>query len=457
MSVEASVVAAIVEEGTSGLRKLYQAGLAAKDFPSYEDEVQWIEQRISNRKPVNPRIFRQRFEDFDWLPTKERLHDLLEEFRQERAFIDLNTLIETVTNELEVDNAVDKAEFMRDNLSEITKLYSPKSDVLLAGGYEQHLEEQKQIRALRLAGVPPGVPTDIEHLDHHWDGLGNGRMIVVLGRPGEMKSILTTKFGWAAMKRSYRTVMFSPEMNAREHRCRLHTLASADKDVQAALGFEHSFRNRALMNGIGYNIKRYRKFCEYLEGLGGEIILITGTHRRDKMSVGFIESKIADLGPDLVIIDPIYKLKPTRQRMSKVEEIGDISDSIEDMSEMFNIPIVVTNQAHRQGGGNERAPHKDKSFNSDVPIQEADHVIGVKHIEEEHRLLLRCSKSRFGKGNFHFEMKVWPNTGVMYETSSPKGSYFNGKDEDADDEELSDIVDRATKPKRKSREAISDA
>ena len=454
MSVEASVVAAIVEEGSSGLRKLYQAGLAAKDFPSYEEEVDWIENRLSNRKPVNPRIFRQRFSDFDWLPTKERLNDLLVEFRQERAFIDLNTLIETVSNELEVDNAVDKAEFMRDNLSDITRLYAPKSDVLLAGGYKDHLEEQKQFRALRQAGVPPGIPTDIEHLDHHWDGLGNGRMIVILGRPGEMKSYLLVKFGWAAMKRSYRVLMFSPEMNAREHRCRLHTLASADKEVQAELGFEHSFRNRALMNGIGYNIKRYRKFCEYLDGLGGEIILVTGTHRRDKMSVGFIESKIADLGPDLVIIDPIYKLKPTRQRMSKIEELGDISDSLEDLSEVFNIPVVVTNQAHRQGSGNERAPHKDKSYNSDVPIQEADHVIGVKHIEEEHRLLLRCSKSRFGRGNFHFEMKVWPNTGVMYETTSPKGSYYNGKDEDADEDELRDIVDRATNPKRKSREVI---
>jgi hypothetical protein len=51
-------------------------------------------------------------------------------------------------------------------------------------------------------------------------------------------------------------------------------------------------------------------------------------------------------------------------------------------------------------------------------------------------------------------MKVWPNTGVMYETSSPKGSYYNGSDEDADEDELRDIVDNATTPKRKSREVI---
>jgi hypothetical protein len=452
LSVETAVVAGIVEEGVGGLRKLYQAGFSAKDFPAFEEEVEWIEQRTQNKKPVNPRIFRKKFQDFDWLPADERLQDLLDEFKNERAFIDLNELINSVVDDLEHDNAVEKAQFLSENISMITRAYSPVSDILMHSGWRDHMEEQRKLRALRKAGVPPGIPTDIKHLDHHWDGLVNGRMIVVLARPGEGKSMLIEKFAVAAGKRKYRTILFSPEMSPREHRCRYHTLASADPDVKEALGLERSFRNRALMNGIGYNIKSYQRFCEYLEEEYGETILLTATHRGTKMTPGFIEARIADLSPDLVLIDPLYKLKAPRRRNDGWQELSDVSDAVQDIAKKYNIPIVVTNQSHRQGGERGDAPHKDKSYNSDVPIQEADHVIGVKHLEDEDTMILRCTKSRFGR-DFRFEMKFRPNTGAMYELTEPKGSYYNGKDENADEAELREAIDNAVREEEKSGKA----
>lgn len=443
MSVEAAVVTAIVEEGIGGIRKLYQAGLSSGDFPAYEDEVDWIEKSLSNRKPVNPRIFRRRFEDFDWLPPKEPLQELLVEFKQERAFIDFNELINSTLDGLEYDNALEKAEFMREQLATVTKFHN-NSDVLLVSGYRDHLEEQRRLHKLRKAGVPPGIPTDIDHLDHHWDGMVNGRMCVVLGRPGEGKSMLGSKIEWAAIKRKYRVLKFSPEMNAREHRCRLHTIASYDPDTKKALGLERSFRNRALMNGIGYPIKKYQQFCEWLEEECGEVILLTANNRGGKMTVGFIESKIEDLSPDLVIVDPIYDLRPPRRRDSPIWEVGDIADRLAQLTEHFNLPFVVTNQAHRQGGERGDAPHKDKSFGSDVPIQRGDYVIGLKNIEDEHRLLLRCTKSRFGR-DFRFEMFFNGNTGAMKEFTSPKGSYYNGQDDDADEQEMREMIDELGK------------
>jgi hypothetical protein len=441
MSVEAAVVAGVAEEGIGGLRKLYQAGLSAEDFSTYEEEMSWIEDRAGRKRPINKRLFRRKFEDFEWLPSNERLKDLLDEFKQERAFIDLNELVTSVVQDLDYDNALEKAEFLRDNLSGITKFHN-QSDVLLVGGWKEHIEEQKKLRALRKAGVPPGIPTDIKHFDFHWDGLVDGRMYVVLARPGEGKSYLGSKIEYAAIKRKYRVLKFSPEMNPREHRCRLHTIASADKDVQKTLGLEHSFRNRALMNGVGYNIKTYRKFCEWMEEECGEVILLTANNRGGKMTCGFIESKIEDIQPDLVIIDPIYDLRAPRRRDSPVFEIADIADRIAQLTEHFNLPFFVSNQAHRQGGERGDAPHKDKSFNSDVPTQRGDYVIGIKNIEDENRMLLRCTKSRFGK-DFRFEMKFYGNTGVMKELSDPKGNYYNGKDEDSDEDDVREMVDNA--------------
>lgn len=443
MSVENLVIAAIVEEGAGGLRKVYQHGVSAEDFVSYEEEFRWIEDRAATKRPINIRVFRRKFEDFEYTPTSERLQDMLPDLKNERAYTEMSSLIDSLSAELEVDNAVEKAGHARDILAEVTRLHAPSSDFALVGGWREHLKEQRQIRTLRNAGEPPGIPTGFEHIDHHWDGLVQGRMIVVLGRPGEGKSYLMAAFAANASKQKYRTLLLSPEMNRREHLCRLHTLISADKKVQKQCGLKGSFRNRALMRGTGYNIKSYGRFMEFMEGEMGEIVLMTNTHRRTKMTPNFIEAKIEEVNPDLVLIDPIYKLHSSKNRNSRIEELSDIADAIQDMSEAYNIPVVVSNQAHRQASGKDDAPHKDSSFNSDVPVQEADHVIGVKNLSQERRMICRCSKSRFGH-DFRFEMVFHPNTGVLQETSAPTGDYLNGHEEEMEDEELRQIVAAAT-------------
>jgi replicative DNA helicase len=450
MSAEAAAISAVVREGAGGLRKVYQHGVSRQDFQTYEEEFAWIEERVSQRAAISQRVFRRRFPDFEWLPTDERLADILIDLKNERAFIEVNSLINTIATELEVENAVEKAEAAREILGDITRLHAPASDHAMISGWRDHYEEQRNIRNLRNAGEPPGIPTGLAHIDHHWDGLVQGRMIIVLGRPGEGKTYLVDKFAAHAIYNKYRVILFSPEMSKREHLNRIHTLLSAYPDIKEACGLEHSFRNRALMRGIGYNMKRYKRFMEYLEGNCGEVLLMTSTHRRVKMSPAFIESRVSDLAPDLILVDPIYKLQGVKSRNSRIEELSDISDALQDISETYNIPVVVTNQAHRQMTGKGDAPHKDSSFNSDVPVQEADHVIGVKNISDERRMIVRCSKSRFGD-DFRFELKFHPNTGVMIETTKPTTNYMNGDDEDMVDEELETIVKTAvTGSKRKA-------
>jgi replicative DNA helicase len=446
MTVEALIITSVVLEGAAGLQKVYHAEVSREDFSTYEEEWEWIEQQVSRHQPIGQRVFKQRFPEFEWLPTSgERLQDLLVSLKKERAFIDTRTLIEQLSNDLRVDNAVEMAEHARDSLAAITRLHSPTSDFSIIGGWREHAEIQRQKRILRAAGQPPGVPTGLNWIDHHWDGLVPGRMIVILGRPGSAKSFVCAKFAWNAVKNNYRVLFVSPEMNQTEHMCRIHTLASADPDVKKALGLKHSFRNRALMNGYGYNVKSYNRFMEYLEGNCGEIILPTGTNRRQKMTPSYVESRVADMQPDLLIVDPIYKLKPPRNRNSSYEELSDTSDMIQDIAESYNIPIVVTNQAHRQNNKRDDAPHKDSSFGSDVPVQEADHVIGVLHMSEEHRMIVRCTKSRFG-ADFRFEIRFFPNTGLMQEIGSPEGSYYNGSD-DLEEDELEEIISSVNKEK----------
>jgi len=437
MSVESLVIAEIVSEGNP--KMALQEGITEEDFEIYDEEWQWIMARAENKKPISVRLFKDAFPEFEFVKTKERMQDLLQELKEERAFVAVGSAIDKVQADLKQDNAIEAALELREILSGVLRLHSPASDVLLKGDYKDHLAHMKNLGALHDAGLSAGISSGFKNIDHHWGGFVNGRLYGVLARPGNTKSMSVAKFCVTAMLEGRRTGLFSPEMNEFEHRCRVHTLLSADPRIQKAVGLKNSFRNRALMEGHGFNMKTYKRFLEYVdEEIKGEIVLFTQKWRRRKMSLGYIESRIEDMGIELCVIDPLYKLKRPAKRQLRHEELADLVDGIQDLGKGFNIPMIVTNQAHRQQGNKGDAPHMDQSFGTDALAHEADHVIGIQHFEEEKKLVYRCTKSRFG-GNFRVDVAFHPNIGKMEDVTPIRGDYFNGH-EDMDEEELKEIM-----------------
>lgn len=451
-SVESLVVAAIIEDGSP--KKAFQAGITRDDFTMHSEEWDWIMQQIESGMALSWRRFQREFPDFEKVIPNERLQDLLVELKKESAYAQLVGGIETVAADLSPDNALERADQLREIVSEVLRIHSPMSDVLLSGDWKRHMEEIRRIRLLREQGVAPGIPTNIKSIDHHLGGLISGRTIVVLGRPGDAKSMTVAKFMVEAFWDNRRVGIFSPEMNEFEHQCRVATLLSAKKEIQEALGLKQAFRNRALMEGHDFNEKKYKAFRKWLdEQVGGEMFLFTQKFRRTKITPAFIESKVDDLGLEVILVDPIYKLKSSTRRKLKHEEIADLTDSMQDIAKMFNIPVLITNQAHRQGGNfRGSAPGKDSSFNSDAPVQEADHVLGVKFFEDENNLRIWCSKNRFGKP-FIADIKFIPNIGVFEDTTEIKGSYFNSEGEYEESKEDAEIRKAVEEAERQEAEA----
>jgi replicative DNA helicase len=433
MSVEAFVLAALIEDGN--LKKAFQAGVTDEDFQLYDEEWHWLCRQAEQKKAINLRRFKQSFPEFEAIQVNERTQDLIEELKQERAFVDLQAAVEETLDALDQENAIDKAGQLRERLTEILRVHAPTSDVLIKSDWPSQMEHMKKLRTLRETGEVLGISTGFKNLDHHWGGMLPGRLTTVLGRPGDGKSFFLTKLEAEALLEGRRVGVFSPEMDRHAHTCRIHTLLSNEEGIQRDVGLRHSFRNRALMEGHGFNIKTYKKFCQYLESeLKGEIILFTQKWRLTKMTPSFIESKIDDLGLEMIVIDPIYKLKSQRRRQLKHEEIADLVDALQDMAQAFQIPVIVSNQAHRQMGNRGDAPHKDASFGSDAPAHESDHVIGVKYFEDESKVVLRCTKNRYGQ-NFRVDVRFRPNIGVMEDITPLRGSYFNGSEDSPEDVE----------------------
>src|SRR4029079_9917658 len=106
-SVEQAVIALCVEEGS--LKKLYQAGVTAEYFEMYDEEFQWLEKQAQKHQPINTSRFREKFPEFDWVVPAEEIQDLVEDLKQERAYVTLRAAIETVDDSPNTDNAPRKA------------------------------------------------------------------------------------------------------------------------------------------------------------------------------------------------------------------------------------------------------------------------------------------------------------------------------------------------------------
>lgn len=441
MSVEALVISSLVEEGSP--KKAWQAGISEQDFEMYDEEWGWIVRRAERKQPVNARKFKQAFPEFEFIRSREPLTELLDELKSERAYLAISSAIDEVftgENPLDQDNAVEKALQLREVLGEVLKIHAPQSDVLIKAGWEEHYRRMKELQILRELRQIPGIPTGIEHFDHHWGGLQGETGTLVLGRPGDAKSFTLAKFAVEGAWDGYKMGFFSPEMTQHQHNCRFHTLLSAKKEIQEALNLRGAFRNRALKDGMGFNLKTYQRFLKYLEDhMPGEILLFTQKYRRDKMSVGYIRTRVEEYGLDAVIVDPIYKLKPVSKRGSRWEELQEIVDALMDMAHEFNIPVVMSNQASRALVGRKgEPPDKDSSFGADAPVQEADTVLGVKHFSDERIMKYHCSKNRHGEP-FKFTARFVPNVGVLEDATPIKGDYHNGFDPEKV-EELSEAM-----------------
>lgn len=437
MSVEPEVIVALVEDG--GPKRAYQAGFNANDFTACGEEFSWIEERAEENFPIGASFFKKEFPDFAYVQSKDSLSDLLITLKQERAYLDFIAALDEAFTDLRETNVHKKLLRHQQALVEIQEKLHEEDSTIEMEDYEPHLERIKQLGVLRRQGIPAGIPTGLKNVDFHWGGLQPGRLIVVLGRPGDGKSFFIARCAAWAKKHGYKVGLFSPEMNEFEHRCRIHTLLSADPEIQKATGIKQTFRNRSLMEGAGFNVKTYRRFCQFLQTMNGEIHFIVPRHRREKMTTARIEATVEHLGLDFIIVDPLYKLKPLRSRETRLWELQEITDALQSIGEKYNIPVMASNQAHRQSGNRGDAPHKDSSFGSDAPVQMADHVIGVKFFSEEHMLLLRCTKNRFG-GDFRIEVKFFPNIGIMEDISPLRQEYShddtNGK---VREQELEDL------------------
>jgi len=77
ISVEQFIIAELVAEGSP--RKAFLSNISVDDFDIYDEEFGWVISQAELGKPINVRLFKKKFPDFEFIRPRERIQDLCEE------------------------------------------------------------------------------------------------------------------------------------------------------------------------------------------------------------------------------------------------------------------------------------------------------------------------------------------------------------------------------------------
>jgi hypothetical protein len=260
------VISALVEEGSP--KRAFQAGFLNTTLKSTMRNGIGSFIVLSKSGQSTFGISRERSLSLNFIRSRENIGDLLDELKSERAYVAISSAIEEIyggESPLDQDNAVEKAIELREILGDVLKLHAPHSDVLIKSDGKRITSTSEELMILRETGNQPGIPTGITALRSPLGRACKARQERLCSDGQEMRSLhaceICVEGAWAG----YRMGFFSPEMTTHQHNCRFHTLLSAKREIQQAFGLRGAFRNRALKDGVGFNLKTYKRFLEYLD------------------------------------------------------------------------------------------------------------------------------------------------------------------------------------------------
>ena len=267
----------------------------------------------------------------------------------------------------EVDDIVDRAQ---QAIYDVTERRMSEDYELLEALMQPTMDELEAIGGRN--GMMSGVPTGFAELDELTNGLHEGQMIVIAGRPGSGKSTMGLDVARsAAIKHLQPTAIFSLEMSKTEIAMRL---LSAEARVPL-----HHMRSGSMTDDDWARLAR--RMGEVAEAP----LYIDDSPNLTMME---IRSKARRLkqrnGLRLVVIDYLQLMSGNKKSESRQQEVSELSRSLKLLAKELQIPVIAMSQLNR--GAEQRTDKKPMLSDlreSGAIEQDADMVI-LLHREEQY-------------------------------------------------------------------------
>lgn len=376
-NIELALLTKVMEE--RDFHTLEKAGINEGFFltPEAREVYRWIrdmyhEPATAGHVPSTD-LARYRFPTLFFQIPIDSVPVLCAQLRQEKIRIELLSLAQILQERAGLDIPSAMAE-LRAKSTELSSLTEAGEDLSMAAAFNQLWDQYSMIQ--NTAGML-GIPYPWDALNEETQGMQNGQFIVLYGRPKSMKTWMAIHFAATAYVRYRKRVLFySREMTPRQISMRV-ACAIARVDYKAfRLGrLQPEIRDRV------FSILRELADDERSAGSQGRhqpwFVITTDRGRggRGSGGVGWLQSKIRDLKPDMAVVDGMYLMKDDRTNQRSVDwrQITHISQDLKLTAQEFDIPIIGVTQANRQSQKSKGEDLTELAF-SDALGQDADAI-----------------------------------------------------------------------------------
>lgn len=301
---------------------------------------------------------------------------LCEQLRQEKLKVELLSLAQLINDRAGLDTAAVVAE-LRSKSLEIASMSEAGEDLSMSSVYDSIRSDYEMVQNTH--GML-GIPYPWAALNEETQGMQPGQFIVLFGRPKSMKTWISIYMAVHAYIHSRRRVLFY----TRE----MHPKAVAKRVACAIARVDYkAFTNGRLQPELKervFTILRELRDDETAMGVVGQhqpwFVITTdrGRSGRGSGGVAWLQSKIRELKPDLVVVDGMYLMKDDRSQQRSIDwkQIAHISQDLKLTAQEFEIPLIGVTQANRGSDKSKGEDLTELSF-SDSLGQDADAVYKV--------------------------------------------------------------------------------
>ena len=243
------------------------------------------------------------------------------------------------------------------------------------------------------------VSTHIRTLDYYtYGGFGGGNLVILAARPSVGKTTIAMQIAQAASADLNRTLVFSLEMTKQELVQRLIQSTGLISQYQFCT------------NTIDW--ENYEKAISQV--INGDLLINDEAYNineiRQKIVIACQTQKIK-----MVMIDYLQLIKGANPRLSKADQVGEVTSILKQTAKQCNIPILVLAQLNRASASENRSPQLYDLRDSGSIEQDADIVIMLERPRNElgniadNKIDMWIRKNRAGKCNFDNPIRLKGN------------------------------------------------
>lgn len=417
-SSEALLISAVLQ--TADFTVVSGHGVNDGMFITHGDEFRYILRHVAKHGSVPSKpAFKAKFPDFTIYKVTETAA-FCDDVKQEYARGAMSDLLDK-SIDLLVKGSVDQA--MEKLGTELLRIQATVQDVqedydLTVDWEATYRDVMARIDRVRKHGTA-GVPTGFDTLDLATGGLQPGWFTIMAARLGVGKTWSMVHMATNAALSGYSAMYWSLEQSKHQIAMRTHTSMSR-------VLCKEPFRNRDLMRGHGFDLQEYKDFLGALDDKLQGRLVVNDTQRGGVGPMEIAASIERDM-PDILFIDYItlLRMKGDGGWLSA----ADLSRSIQQVGQRYQVPIVAASQLNRAAIGNDDDPgtlSRTDSLGHDADLI----VMAAKKSTSVRKFSI--PKFRHGEDGQMWFVKWKVNTGDIEEISGDEAGTLIEQDNEVD-------------------------